>query len=145
MEDRTPHPGDHGGFRIVFDRASYYADETLGLRLEHSGSEVYSGFLIYAETAALQRDGWFEAVTGTALKLDCGDVGPTLTHDAPGLHPGLDLRWTAPPVPAGDMSFRALVLRADPMAQRGTDFYELTATLSVATEGVFRDRFETLP
>lgn len=144
MSDRTHHPGASGGFRLVFGTPDFYPGERLGLRLEHSLSEVYSGFLIYAETATLQRDGWFEAGPGTALKMDC-DVGPTLTHDAPGLHPGLDLRWTAPPAPATDMTFRALVLRADPIAQRGTDFYEVTASLPVAIAGVFRDRFETLP
>lgn len=145
MSGRTGHPGEDGGFRLVSGRTDYYGGEVQSLRLAHEAGEVFSGFLVYAETPAQQRDGWFDPVQGTTLKLDCGDPGPTLTHADASLWNTLVLRWIAPPAAIQDLTFRALLLRADPVARRGTDFYETWLMLRAAPDGVFRSDFDGTP
>ena len=151
--ERTHHPGDDGGFALRFSSPDYLAGETLGVTLEHEGSEVYIGFLLYAETAGFERRGLFTRIPGTtfadSLPAPCHLVGHTITHL---LGPNnqqprtrLALAWTASVLPAEALIFRALVLRADPITWRGTDFYEVSATLPPSAEGIFRSRFETLP
>ncbi len=154
MTSRIHHPGDTGGFELVFSTPDYIAGETVAVTLRHSGSEVFTGFLVYPETAAGFRRGLFDpALTPRTtlmggLPSECNGDGHTITHDQvpnnPELHESLRLAWTAPAV-AEDLTFRALVLRADPMAQRGTDFYEVSAALPASVDGVFRSKFESIP
>jgi hypothetical protein len=145
MSSRTHHPSDDGGFALRFDRDGYYAGETLQVTLAHPG-EVFTGFLLYAEDGVGLREGLFSPAPDTTftggLPAECSSVGHTITHDDNIVRTDLILTWTAPAVDAVDLVFRALVLRADPMAQIGTDFYEVEATLVHDPDGVFRDRFE---
>ncbi len=149
MESRTHHPQDNGGFGLRFSTSDYIPGETLGVTLAHAGSEQFIGFLIYAENASEVRGGLFDPIPGTTfsgiLPPECAIVGHTITHDDRILRSSLSLAWTAPAAPAQDLTFRALVFRADPMAQRGTDFYEVRVPLPVSTTGIFRSRFESIP
>ena len=146
MGSRTHHPGDDGGFRIEPDRAGYYLDESVGLHLLPPAGEVFTGFLIYAEDEGANREGLFDLAPGTTfsggLPFECSMMGHTLTHDENLLRSALALRWNAPASGGIDLVLRALVLRADPIAQTGTDFYEVVAPLAFVVDGVFRDRFE---
>ncbi len=154
MTSRIHHPGETGGFELVFSTPDYIAGETVTVTLRHSGSEVFTGFLVYPETAAGFRRGLFDPslTPGTTLMgglpSECNGDGHTITHDQvpnnPQLRASLRLVWTAPAV-AENLTFRALVLRADPMAQRGTDFYEVSAALPASVDGVFRSKFESIP
>lgn len=158
MPWKTHHPGVHGDFVLRFSRADYLPGETLRVTLAHAGGDVFNGFLLYAQTDALVREGLFTPIPGTtllgALPVECSTpesaaMGPTITHDQPNapepVRQQLALAWTAPAVAVGALTFRALVLRADPMAQSGTDFYEVTALLPMSPDGVFRDAFESVP
>lgn len=154
MTSRIHHPGENGGFELVFSTPDYIAGETLAVTLRHSGSEVFTGFLVYPETAAGFRRGLFDPTLtpGTTLMgglpSACNGDGHTITHDQvpnnPQLRGSLSLVWTAPSF-AENLTFRALVLRADPMAQRGTDFYEVSAALPASVDGIFRSKFESIP
>jgi hypothetical protein len=154
MSPRLHHPGDAGGFAIRFDRPDYLPGERIGVQLSHAeDGEVFSGFLLYAENAALLRHGVFTPIPGTTLSgmlpAACAHFGHTITH----LHGAtvaptrarLRLSWRAPLQGEQTLTFRALVLRADPSEEVGTDFYEVQATLPQSLDGVFRDRFEALP
>jgi hypothetical protein len=149
MPSRTHHPGDDGGFVLGFDRDGYYAGETLVLRLSHPDGEVFTGFLLYAQDGAALREGVFDPASGSTLggglPAECSFAGHTVTHEDGALRDALALRWTAAAAPAPTLLFRGLVLRADPMAQQGTDFYEVAAPRVLDPDGVFRDRFEPQP
>lgn len=149
MQGRTHHPGQNGGFGLQFTTPDYIPGETVGVTLSHAGSEQFTGFLLYAEDPFEERRGLFGLVSGTTfsggLPAACANFGHTITHDPALLRSRLTLAWTAPTTPARNQTFRALVLRADPMAQRGTDFYEVLVPLPVSSTGVFRSRFESIP
>jgi hypothetical protein len=149
MPSRTHHPGDDGGFAIGFDRAGYYAGETLVVRIAHPAAEAFSGFLLYAQDGDALREGVFDPVPGSTLggglPAECSFAGHTVTHEDGTLRDVIALRWTAAAAPAATLQFRGLVLRADPFAQQGTDFYELVAVRVLDPDGVFRDRFEPQP
>ena len=152
-DKRTHHPGDSGGFDLSFSTPDYIAGETLGVTLSHAEGEVLIGFLLYAETQSLQRRGLFTRIAGTtfadSLPAECSLIGHTITHLLGPLtsepRARLSLAWTASALPAEALTFRALVLRADPTSRRGTDFFEVSATLPASTDGIFRSRFETIP
>ena len=151
MDWKNHHPGESGGFVLEANRADYIAGEVLGLRLHHPGGELLIGFLIYAQDASDNRYGLFTPVSGSTLSgglsMDCANIGHTITHDVTGSLPRVRLHvslpWTAPAPGADALTFRALVLRADPMADNGTDFYEVSLELPMSVDGVFRDRFES--
>lgn len=149
MPSRTHHPGDDGGFVLQFDRDGYYAGETLVLRLSHPGGEAFTGFLLYAQDGDGVREGSFTPAPGTTLggglPFECSFTGHTITHEDGTLRSTLALRWSAAAAPAVALTFRGLVLRADPMAQQGTDFFEVDAGLAWDPHGVFRDRLEAQP
>jgi hypothetical protein len=149
---RLHHPGQSGGFVLRFDRPSFYAGETLQLTLSHEAGEVFKGFLLYARTAAARRDGLFQPAPGTtfvgALPEECAHIGHTITHNnqtAPDpIRSVQRLAWTAPgpDLPREDLVFHGLVLRADPISEAATDFYELRVALPYAADGVFRASFD---
>jgi hypothetical protein len=149
MAWKTHHPGDNGGFAVTPDRIGFYAGEVLELRLAHATGELFVGFLLYAEDALDQRQGGFDPVPGTTfsggLPVECSHVGHTITHDDANLLEQLRLHWAAPSSAPTTLTLRALVLRADPIAQQGTDFYEVALDLPFDPEGVFRNRFEGEP
>lgn len=154
MSTRARHPGENGGFELVFSTPDYIPGEILAVTLRHSGSEVFTGFLLYPETADGIRRGLFDPLLtpGTTLMgglpSECNGDGHTITHDLspnnPELRQSLSLAWRSPTFPE-NLTFRALVLRADPMAQRGTDFYEVSAVLPASLDGIFRSKFESIP
>ena len=150
---RTHHPGQNGGYRLMFGRPDYYAGETLQVALDHVGGGFFKGFLLYAQTPAAVRQGTFLPVPGTTLigilPAECANVGHTITHDNPNapdpVRARLALAWTAPAVAPETLEFRGLVLRVDPMTQVTDAFFELRATLPYAPDGIFRDRFDSVP
>ena len=152
MSWKQHHPGSSGGFVLALDHADYYSGETLRLHLTHPDGELLIGFLLYAQDTQSSRRGLFTPVAGTTmtnLPAACANVGHTLTHDLadrlPRARSELSLAWTAPPASVGALQFRGLVLRADPFADDGTDFYELVLHLPAAVDGVFRSDFDSVP
>jgi hypothetical protein len=155
MSWKTHHPGDSGGFVLDASQPDYIPGETLGVRLRHA-SEAFIGFLIYAEASlGGARHGLFTPVTGStlsgALPQECAHAGHTITHDLSVVpvqehaRATLSLAWTAPDPDASDLIFRALVLRAAPLSQSGTDFYEVSLTLPLRVDGIFRSGMEPVP
>jgi hypothetical protein len=152
---RTHHPGQDGGFVLRFDRPAFYAGETLRLELSHDGGEVFKGFLLYARTAAGRRDGLFQPAVGTtfsgALPAECEHFGHTVTHNNQTAPDPIRSRqpfvWTAPDatLPPEALTFHGLVLRADPISEAATDFYELRVALPYDADGVFRSSLEGAP
>ena len=153
MTNRSHFPGQNGGYLIEFGRADYYAGETLRVALDHASGGLFKGFLLYAQTPAALRLGIFTPVAGTTLSGvlpgECANFGHTITHDnfnAPDpVRARLALAWTAPTVAAETLEFRGLVLRVDPMTQVTDAFFEVRATLPYAPDGIFRDRFDSVP
>jgi hypothetical protein len=153
MTNRTHYPGQDGGYRLVFGWPDYYAGETLRVEISHAGGGLFKGFLLYAQTALAQRQGLFTPIPGTTLNgvlpAECANMGHTITHDNfTALDPvraRLALAWTAPVIAPETLQFRGLVLRVDPLSQATDAFFELRATLPYAPDGVFRDRFDSVP
>lgn len=153
MTDRVHNPGQDGGYLLAFGAPDYYAGETLRVELGHAGGGLFKGFLLYAQTPTALRLGLFTPVAGTTLSgilpAECANVGHTITHDnfnAPDpVRARLALAWTAPAVAPETLEFRGLVLRVDPMTQATDAFFELRTALPFAADGIFRDRFDSVP
>jgi hypothetical protein len=153
MSNREHHPGEDGGYLLEFGRDDFYAGETLRVELRHGSGGTFKGFLLYAQTALAVRQGLFTPSQGTTLSGvlpgECANFGHTITHDnfnAPDpVRVRLPLAWTAPSVAPETLEFRGLVLRVVPMTQATDAFFELRKTLPYAPDGIFRDRFDSVP
>jgi hypothetical protein len=150
---RTHYPGQNGGYLLEFGRPDFYAGETLRVELRHGSGGLFKGFLLYAQTPSAVREGLFTPAVGTTLggilPAECANFGHTITHDNPNapdpVRTRLALAWTAPSLAPETLEFRGLVLRVDPMTQVTDAFFELRTTLPYAPDGIFRDRFDSVP
>lgn len=153
MPNRSHNAGQDGGYGLAFGRPDFYAGETLRVELQHAAGGLFKGFLLYAQGATAVRHGLFTPVPGAtligALPAECSGFGHTITHDnfnAPDpVRSRLALAWTAPDATPETLEFRGLVLRYDPVTQTTDAFFELRTSLPYAPDGIFRDRFDSVP
>ena len=83
--NRSKKPTENGGFALTSSSSSYSANDRVELTLAGSSTNVFAGFLLYAENEKGDRVGSFDASFGSEIHFlkDCpGDASATLTHSS---------------------------------------------------------------